>query len=1456
MDTITSTQLSAAAKDAVLRSLQTLDRVRNNGHDILPARRVNRAVWETLFGNADPFSRTPDQHDVWTQALRFALAEIGFNVDDTREADGERVYYADAEETTDADAAFEHRGSQAAVWAPRYGQAHQQYFSPRWAAEAFADVADRLFNVTRTYRVEPGGKVDTGPSPRLAVLDPTCGSGRLLAPFAQRGHHVLGIELDERLVPVARRAVGKENVRHGDVCAYGAVLPENAYNAAVINPPYGLWWPVEEGGYLARYELAGAQSIESQNMALELVTGALRNADGLLMALLSGRFFEVYPKAFDYLKRNYQLVASLTLPKPYKPEYGIDVDAALVVAYRAYQYSDKIPAPLTGTWEGTDTDDLVQAVVESFEAVQRQQYSRYRGSHLSAGYHRRLPEVPELDMTVQVDTSAPAVRLTKKGLRRNGSDWSAAWLTFYQGLPLAAYSAAEGAMTDVANAYGSLPNVLMAGSERSRERLKTLGFEVELTPHDRAQIAVAAKRYARQRVPIRPLKPMEFLAYYEDGPITARADVVVPHAGPDGEDYSVVEGATYELRARWKRVDQIVRSEPVEAKKAYIQHTHIDRGYMVFRFADDDGGTFTVEEVNAGQVAAMVDAFGLPEVEIVDDLPDFCRWAAEVDRAIETQAAINTGLRPYPSQRQDIIRFCTKGQIVNLWEMGGGKTMAVAFWATVRGYERQLFITPPSVVDDLLKDLTRWGFDPQRLSHAEVSRIKAQKRARSAFFRRRKDAKARRASLRLKLARLDERLAAGEPLALGGRGPADNLDLTCQRRNRLRAEAASLEEVLSQFDQRGQLLEERARKRRHLRNLRDVKAKDKATDNIDAEIAETEARIAALDEQLSQLPALPERPSGLYVTSYTDLSLGDHVGVFDEWSCEHYDEEGNLESIVTNTGARCDACGRARKQVVKACPRCGTRWRGEGQGGGRVCRECGYVAWTLGVSRYHLPAPAYADRQTGDADGERVRSPHGFPLAPRMKKLWSAVAIDEAQDAKGKTTLRAAATRGLRANGKALLTGTWIKGFITDLFWSAGWLMGFGSPMWPFPYRGGSARFVEQFGTFEYITKEFADSLQTGRRRMIPSVSNLNRLWRLIGQVAIRREKEHFLKDLPAKHVEVHWLQPTDRHARLVNEVSGAMKDVLAAELRKSKPSMGRIGMALWWGRYVASCPTLEGCAHYAGAYGHSINVAKASMTEIKAVQDLMALEGKLLTGHEAFTFNKVAKAIKIIKAAQAAGDKVLLFTSLTRLYDVLGRALDREGIPWVGVKGTTTRNRRRKVDAFEDGDAVVLLAGTGQLNRGVTITAANHVVIMNTEWSPEVTLQAEDRVHRPGQRKEVHVHYLLSRGTVDEDMWELIMQKWAAQRAVQDREAQFKSVEEILAEAALSNAQLAVARSVVEREVRVEVESGPTEAEAETVEAEIEDGLVFGRASGLRPTRARRPAKQLVPVQQLSLFG
>jgi hypothetical protein len=147
-------------------------------------------------------------------------------------------------------------------------------------------------------------------------------------------------------------------------------------------------------------------------------------------------------------------------------------------------------------------------------------------------------------------------------------------------------------------------------------------------------------------------------------------------------------------------------------------------------------------------------------------------------------------------------------------------------------------------------------------------------------------------------------------------------------------------------------------------------------------------------------------------------------------------------------------------------------------------------------------------------------------------------------------------------------------------------------------------------------------------------------------------------------------------------------------------------------------------------------------------------------------------------------------------------------------------------------------------------------VLILNLEWSPETTLQAEDRCHRPGQTREVHVHYLLSSQTVDEQMYDLVDQKWAAQRAVQDREAQHKTVEAILAEAALANAQLAVAKAVMQAEFRRKGASAEeATAQAEEAVEKMATQLVFGRVPAQTKARRRRSKPEVKVLYFRDLF-
>jgi len=55
---------------------------------------------------------------------------------------------------------------------------------------------------------------------------------------------------------------------------------------------------------------------------------------------------------------------------------------------------------------------------------------------------------------------------------------------------------------------------------------------------------------------------------------------------------------------------------------------------------------------------------------------------------------------------------------------------------------------------------------------------------------------------------------------------------------------------------------------------------------------------------------------------------------------------------------------------------------------------------------------------------------------------------------------------------------------------------------------------------------------------------------------------------------------------------------------------------------------------------------------------------------------------------------------------------------------------------------------------------ASNHVIFAETHWTPGILLQAEDRVHRIGQNREVNVYYLLAKNTLDDKIWPMVANK------------------------------------------------------------------------------------------------
>ena len=123
---------------------------------------------------------------------------------------------------------------------------------------------------------------------------------------------------------------------------------------------------------------------------------------------------------------------------------------------------------------------------------------------------------------------------------------------------------------------------------------------------------------------------------------------------------------------------------------------------------------------------------------------------------------------------------------------------------------------------------------------------------------------------------------------------------------------------------------------------------------------------------------------------------------------------------------------------------------------------------------------------------------------------------------------------------------------------------------------------------------------------------------------------------------------------------------------------------------------------------------------------------------------------------------------------------------------------RSELIKRFSQNGATALVSGLNLINRGFNIVAANHVIITDLEYSPESTDQGEDRVHRTGQDKEVYVYYVLSAGTIDYDILQVVTQKRAAINHAIDQKAVYTSIAELMLQLDLRNPVVAVARRLV----------------------------------------------------------
>lgn len=142
----------------------------------------------------------------------------------------------------------------------------------------------------------------------------------------------------------------------------------------------------------------------------------------------------------------------------------------------------------------------------------------------------------------------------------------------------------------------------------------------------------------------------------------------------------------------------------------------------------------------------------------------------------------------------------------------------------------------------------------------------------------------------------------------------------------------------------------------------------------------------------------------------------------------------------------------------------------------------------------------------------------------------------------------------------------------------------------------------------------------------------------------------------------------------------------------------------------------------------------------------------------------KTAKAIELIQdiLAKNPNDKIIIFSQFTTLFHLFAPMLKKNSIDPLLYLGSMNATKRTEIIKmfYRDDNSRVLLISMKAGNVGLTLTCANHVIIMDPFWNPYVEEQAQDRAYRIGQFKPVTVYRILVGETVEDRIMELQKKK------------------------------------------------------------------------------------------------
>ncbi|WP_369190827.1 DEAD/DEAH box helicase [Streptomyces sp. R08] len=380
-------------------------------------------------------------------------------------------------------------------------------------------------------------------------------------------------------------------------------------------------------------------------------------------------------------------------------------------------------------------------------------------------------------------------------------------------------------------------------------------------------------------------------------------------------------------------------------------------------------------------------------------------------------------------------------------------------------------------------------------------------------------------------------------------------------------------------------------------------------------------------------------------------------------------------------------------------------------------REITRFAPGVPVRRFHG-----TDRTLEDLTDGFVLTTYGTmrsTAATLAQQPWGMVVADEAQHVKNPYSATAKALRTIPSPARVALTGTPVENNLSELWalldWTTPGLLG---PLKSF--RARHARAVENGEDEEAVT----------------------RLARLVRPFLLRRKKSDpgIVPELPPKTETDHPVPLTREQASLYEAV--VRESMLAIETTEG---IARRGLVL---KLLTSLKQI--CDHPALYLKEDHAAAQATGDRLTARSGKLALLDELLD------------------TLLSEDGSAIVFTQYVGMARLITAHLSARAVPVELLHGgTPVPERERMVDRFQEGATPVLVLSLKAAGTGLNLTRAGHVIHFDRWWNPAVEEQATDRAYRIGQTQPVQVHRLITEGTVEDRIAEMLESKRALADAI-----------------------------------------------------------------------------------------